>query len=255
MNDFMTHDFQVEKIVFATYVAPNSGNHLHKNRESHGLALHIAGDKNYIFEGTQAVRVKKNSIVYMPKHSNYVVDVFEVGGCYAINFDIPEPISFAPFSFDVKNTHTFLEAFKQTNTLWKTKPLGFQMKCKAELYNILFHMQREFELAYTPTTQSVILRPAIEYIHSHYTEGNLSIGRLAILCSISEPYFRKLFLSTYGISPLKYINALKLSRAKELIKSGLYSVHEVCELAGYQDDAYFSREFKKATGVPPSAYK
>ena len=255
MKDFMLHDFNVEKVVFATYVAPNTGNHLHKNRASHGLALYISGEKNYVFEGSQTIHVKKNSIIYMPKHSNYVVDSFEEGGCYAINFDISEPIFSDPFAFDVKNMHTFLDSFKQANALWKTKPPGYHMKCKAELYNILFNMQREYELGYTPTTQSAILHPAVEYIHSHYTEGNLSIGKLSILCGISEPYFRKLFFKNYGVSPLKYIAQLKLSRSKELIESGLYPVHEVAALSGFQNECYFSREFKKHFGSAPSKLK
>ena len=129
------------------------------------------------------------------------------------------------------------------------------MKCKSELYSILFHMQREYELGYTPTTQSGILRPALEYIHNHYTEGNLGISKLANLCGISEPYFRKLFLRSYGVSPLKYIAQLKLARAKELIESGLYPIHEVAALSGFQNECYFSREFKHHFGSAPSKFK
>ncbi|MBQ8232699.1 MAG: helix-turn-helix domain-containing protein [Lachnospiraceae bacterium] len=50
----------------------------------------------------------------------------------------------------------------------------------------------------------------------------------------------------------KYINNLKISRAKELLSSGMYTVTQAAEMSGYTDVSHFSREFKKATGAAPS---
>ena len=54
-----------------------------------------------------------------------------------------------------------------------------------------------------------------------------------------------------GVSPLAYINSLKITRAKELLLSGMYTVTEVAFMSGYSDISHFSREFKKSTGVSP----
>ena len=45
-----------------------------------------------------------------------------------------------------------------------------------------------------------------------------------------------------------------MTRAEELLKSQFYTVREVCFLSGYNDESYFSREFKKRFGITPSEY-
>lgn len=97
--------------------------------------------------------------------------------------------------------------------------------------------------------------PAIKYIHSNYVNEKINISKLAVLCNISETTFREIFNATLGTSPVKYINNLKLSRAAELLKSNMYSVHEAMEMSGFQDEAYFSRAFKKHFGVPPKEFQ
>lgn len=61
-----------------------------------------------------------------------------------------------------------------------------------------------------------------------------------------------LFGSFFGVSPIKYINALKLARAEELLSSQMYSVTEAAQMSGYTDMSHFSREFKKHTGMSPT---
>lgn len=256
MEAFMKYDFNIEKILVACCVAPGTGKPVHINRPSHGLAIYTGGECYFDFDGKK-IHVKKNDLIYLPKHSNYTVQSISqdmTGKCYAINFDITEQTDFQPFVIRIKNTNGFFGWFKQAELAWRTKSSGFQMECKANLYNILFTLRKEFELGYVSKNISVIIEPATTYIHENYTNGNINIAYLADLCGISETYFRRIFKKTKGISPLKYINDLKISRAKELISSCMYSISDVAELSGFYDEAYFSREFKKATGLCPSDY-
>ena len=255
MLQFMSHNFQVRAIAQATSVPPDQRNHLHKNRPFHGLALHMGGKKLYRFTDYPAVPANNCCIIYLPKGSSYDVDVSEGSLCYAINFDLFESLAFHPFCFEVKNLHSFLPLFKEADSVWVHKPAGYQMKCKAIVYEILFLMQKEFESGYAPNSYRRQLHPAVEYIHSHYTENDLNIGRLASLCHISQSYFRKLFSLCFDTSPLKYINRLRFERAGELLESGFYSVSQVAELTGFQSECYFSREFKAQFGVSPSKYR
>ena len=78
---------------------------------------------------------------------------------------------------------------------------------------------------------------------------------LASLCNMSEVLFRRNFKNSTGLSPLKYINNLKISRAKELLSVGMCSVSEAATLSGFHNECYFSREFKKHTGMSPVEYK
>ena len=256
MNNFMNYDFNITDIRLAIFVKQGMDAPVHKNRTLHGLAINIdPNNKTYMFSGGKIILVAQNEIIYLPKGSNYTVSSVRSGNCYAINFDFSENISFEPFTFKAKNAPAFIKEFEKATELWKNKSTAFNMQCKGILYNIISMMQNEHALKYISRSTSNIITPAIEYIKENYTNDDITISQLADMCGISEDYFRKIFKTSFSVSPRKYINELKLSYAKELILSGMYTVTEAAELSGYTDISYFSREFKKAFNTCPAAYK
>ena len=259
MKNFMNYDFNITNIGIAIYVKPEAVVRAHKNRALHGISINLSQNsddvKKYIFDDNKTVLVGQNEIIYMPKGSNYTVCSKTSGNCYAINFDISENIDFEPFSFKLKNAPAFIKAFEKATNLWENKNAAFHMQCKAILYNILSMMQSEYNSKYMAHSTANLIAPAVEYIKNNYTNENICIPKLSAMCDISEDYFRKIFKNTFGISPRKYINELKISYAKELITSEMYTVTEAAELSGYTEMSFFSREFKKAFGVCPNDYR
>ena len=75
-----------------------------------------------------------------------------------------------------------------------------------------------------------------------------------INCVLTLFYHMKIFKSIYGITPLKYINNLKMERAMELLDSRVYSITEAAFMSGYTDLCKFSKDFKNKTGLSPSKY-
>lgn len=252
MKTFMKVDFNIDRIIVACFVAAGTGNTIHKDRPGHGLAINLDGEKTYNFSDGRHVTVGKNEIVYLPKHSSYSVVSETNGDCYAINFDMCDDVVFSPFCVPAKNCTEFIRCFRNANNAWKLKKNGYVMKCKSELYDIIYLMKQEYFNEYIPKNKSDIILPAVGYIHENYTFGVISVSHLAEMCNITPEYFRRIFNSIYGISPLKYINNLKLSRARELVESGMCSVGDAALMSGYSDMSHFSREFKKAYGVSPS---
>ena len=254
MDTFMQYDFNINQIITACFVPAGTGKTLHQNRPSHGVALHIAGLKKYRFSDGNVYITKPNSIIYLPKDSTYEVSVSEPGDCYAINFDIPDDVSFAPFVLPIRNHLAVLDYFKTAQKTWTQRKSGCTLKCKSELYNILYAMQQEYAGDYLPKTKSDMIRPAVDYIHQNYTTELLQISALADMCGITPEYFRSIFKKAYGVSPLHYINHLKLTHAKELMESGMYTVTTAAFQSGFSDLSHFSREFKKAVGLAPNEY-
>ena len=58
-----------------------------------------------------------------------------------------------------------------------------------------------------------------------------------------------------GMTPMQYITFLRITRAKELLRSTDYSIQEISSMVGYENPLYFSRIFKKQTGYSPSEYR
>ena len=123
-----------------------------------------------------------------------------------------------------------------------------------KLWIALAQTEKELGLSYVGKGKQLLIAPAVEYIHKNYTKASLSVEELAKICEISPEYFRSIFKNHFGASPIKYINNLKIERAKELISSGLYSISEAANLSGFADPCHFSREFKKTVGISPSLY-
>ncbi len=253
MKKFFEYNFNIEKIVLACYVPKGEGDAIHKDRASHGLALHLSGSKKYIFEGKNVLYTGKGDIIFMPERSNYVVEAQSPGDCYAINFKIADTVSFEPFVFNISDL--VADKFKSAEKAFRLKSSGYEMQCKANLYSIICFMLGEYEKKYVPKATEKIIEPAIEYIHRNYTSENINVEYLANLCGISTTYLRNIFLKCKNTTPIKYINDLKLSRAKELIVSDYYSVPKIAELSGFGDESYFCRYFKKTTGMTATEYK
>jgi len=70
--------------------------------------------------------------------------------------------------------------------------------------------------------------------------------------NIGYSYFRKMFKQYTGIAPVQYHLDLKIRRARDLLISSELSIKEIAYQAGFHSIHYFSRCFKKKTGVSPS---
>lgn len=101
------------------------------------------------------------------------------------------------------------------------------------------------------------MRPITEaknYIQEHYKES-LKLEEVSRVIGFNATYFSTVFKKETGKSFLDYLTEVRMSKAKQLLCRGDLSVNDVAEEVGYQDLKYFSKLFKKATGISPSEYK
>ncbi len=93
-----------------------------------------------------------------------------------------------------------------------------------------------------------------EFISNHYTE-EIDLDACALRCNLSRSRFTHLFTKTVGTSPLQYQQQMRLEQACELLRSSSLSVNEISDTVGFKDALYFSRLFKKRTGMTPTDYR
>jgi AraC family transcriptional regulator, arabinose operon regulatory protein len=94
----------------------------------------------------------------------------------------------------------------------------------------------------------------VDYMHREIARP-LSMGDLAALINLSPSRFRMLFAAQTGIAPLRYLQRLRLRRARLLVERTFLSVKEVMALVGYNDPSHFARDFRREHGAPPSALR
>ena len=243
----------ITEISVAVYVAPNTGKHIHKNRPFHGFVLNDSEViRDYCFNDGYVMRTEGNSLFYLPKGSSYHVEQIQNGGCYAINF--AADISDEPFCVTLRKADQQRHNFKAATDAWKSKDSLCVALAMRAVYDSVCNLKKELHKQYVPKTQLSIIGPAIDVIDQQFADNSLNISYLASLCGISEVYFRKLFLNSFGVSPKEYIIQKRIDYAKILLKSGSFSVSEIATLCGYTEPCHFSREFTKRVEIPPSQY-
>ncbi|MFR0942762.1 MAG: response regulator [Butyricicoccus sp.] len=92
------------------------------------------------------------------------------------------------------------------------------------------------------------------YISAHYGE-QLSLDQLAQQFYLSSSYLSRLFKRETGTTLTTYLQNVRIEAAKNLLRTTALKSYEVAERVGINDPVYFSRIFKKITGLKPKDYR
>ena len=216
-------------------------------------------------------------IIYLPKNSKYTcifsridgnkellkkVDNFYVNGknefqkefnAINVRFDIVndenEDIIFSKELFKIKNFKNAYPYFHYlASSFAESKPSPNKIRIK--LYQLLNNLSDYIKESSNQNKYSLIVS-TLEKIEK-LDMNELTVQKLTEISGLSPSRFRCLFCEYTGISPIKYIEEIKINRAKILLKSGELSVSDVSHLIGIDDPAYFSRFYKKITGRKPT---
>jgi AraC-like DNA-binding protein len=75
------------------------------------------------------------------------------------------------------------------------------------------------------------------------------------LSGLSERIFSRRFVKATGMSPLDYVQALRLEEAKQILETEDLLVEAVALEVGYQDNGFFGRLFRRKVGMTPAQYR
>lgn len=160
-----------------------------------------------------------------------------------------------PFSTVNRLSHArrFLEQFKTIHKIWEEKDFGYIIHAKAMAQILVFELVKELSNRNRHSVSDMQIQEAKTYIDNNYNTP-IRIEDLARHCGYSPSHFRKKFNELYGISPVSYINRIRVEKAKQMLKSSFYQNEEIAKLVGFSSSYYFCRVFKKLTGLTPKQY-
>lgn len=95
---------------------------------------------------------------------------------------------------------------------------------------------------------------ATNYFNEHYNE-NINIAEYAASRNMSTSWFIRNFKLYNKTTPLNYILSIRIANAQNLLETTKYNITEIAAITGYDNPLYFSRLFKKQTGLSPSEYR
>ena len=198
----------------------------------------------------RSLHIKDNSVCFFPAHLDYTrnstVDEFIV-----IHFNSFDYFSKSIAFFYPPKPEEIAPLFREILDCWTKKETGYRYRCTALLYTIFAKIREQYP---APSRYDPRIEKGVLYIKENFTRVDLSVTDAAEVCNISEVYFRKLFKKQFGVSPKTYIINARIKYAVNLIESGYYSLSEIAEMCGFEDYKYFSSQFHRIKGVPPSKY-
>ena len=97
------------------------------------------------------------------------------------------------------------------------------------------------------------VRRVTEYLLGHYTE-KVTLEELAAVACMNKYSLLRLFTKTEGITPYRYLETIRIGKAKELLAQDLEPA-EVALMTGFSDQSHFSKFFKEVIGLTPGQYR
>ncbi len=105
------------------------------------------------------------------------------------------------------------------------------------------------------TNISAVVQSVLNNINNNYSDFSLTLNSIADEVRVSASYLSNKFKEEVGINFIKYLNGLRIKKAKELLHDITLKVFMVSDRVGYEDVRYFSRIFRKYTGYTPTEYQ
>ncbi len=233
-----------------------------------GFVFCVEGVGEFRFDGEKEPFVlKPGQLIFLPANSAYTVCApqGERFRHITVNFHVTE-VTYEKGSFiagifeggkvyasSLNAASGFRNILDRLLSVWHTKNYGFAVLAKSMVYELTYQYFSDVGQSHAMTESYRRLLPAKMVLDERFAE-DISIKELSDLCGFSETHFRRLFTATFGISPLSYRIGKRIQAAKDLLLTGDYPVSVVAETVGFDDANYFSRIFRKQTGMSPGSF-
>ena len=99
-----------------------------------------------------------------------------------------------------------------------------------------------------------VISKAVAYVKSNYMRA-LTLSEVAGYVFLSPSYFSKIFKREMNCYFKDYVNYIRVEKSKVLLLSDNMSLVDIADNAGFYDQSYFNKVFKKITGVTPKKFR
>lgn len=98
------------------------------------------------------------------------------------------------------------------------------------------------------------IRKALLYIANHYNQP-LTIAKVSEIVGLSSNHFSALFQKVVGMKFHEYLCRIRVEESKMLLLTSDYSLTDIAIAAGFPDQSYFCKVFKRIVGLPPGQFR
>lgn len=144
----------------------------------------------------------------------------------------------------LKINNQFLKSLQQINDL---DSLCYKLQETVEVFT-------ESMFNYIPSKNYELMKKAMLFISNNFSD-NITLEDVANHVHLNPAYFSSLFKQSAGSSFKEYLNMVRIEESKRLLANTDYSIIDIAIATGFEDQSYFSKVFKKYTGLTPKQYR
>ena len=227
------------------------------DQDYHIVALILGGSAKYR-ANKKSFTVQKGDVLFFHQGTHYTARVTssEPWEHIVIAFRTQESADSLPVEGATRVSHgrRFEDLFRQIYEIWSQCGFGYKIQSKATLHQILFSLLQE-NVSHLMGKNSALqaLKEAADYVERCYRD-KITVEELAELSGYSPSHFSRLFTRVYDTSPIQYVNQVRIMHAKNLLRTGQYTIAQIAQECGFSNVYYFSRCFKQITGTTPAKW-
>lgn len=150
----------------------------------------------------------------------------------------------APTDSVLKLNNLFLQNLQEIKTV---ETLCFKLQEIVETFS-------ESVFNYIPSKNNEIIKTAMQFISQHFNDS-LNLNTIANHVHLHPAYFSSIFKQSTGSTFKEYLNMVRIEESKRLLSNTNISIIEIAIATGFEDQSYFTKVFKKYTGITPKQYR
>lgn len=236
-----------------------------RGRVDYQLLYVAAGKAHFFFDDgkTDTVVQAGNMVLYRPgemqKYIYFAEEHPEVFWVHFTGYDVHAILEFYGFEegrrvYRTGTSPEYKRLFRQMiQELQLCKPL-YEEVLASILNHIFILMKRQMEDRSTSSNVQNEIEEAVQYFIANYNQ-EIVIEDYAERQHMSVSWFIRNFKRYTSLTPVQYIQSIRLANAQSLLETTAHNVSEIAAIVGYDNPLYFSRLFKKQFGMSPLQYR
>ncbi len=245
-------DYYISKQVFSKPQTPE------RTTSNYEIELYTLAENISVVNGTRYRQKAGNVLVAKPGDKRYSIGSFE---CFCVHFSCGDPdiravldtlptVSAPADTEDIQRILKNLPASHAMNGSAKQLYLHGNV---AELISVLANAEtKRYRGKYDRYLPSVF--SACRYIEENFG-SRITLADISASANLSPGFFHAVFKEIKNTTPAEYLSALRIRRAKALLRESSLPLSEIAVECGFGSQGYFNYVFKNKTGLTPKGYR
>ena len=240
-------ELSTSKHIFNNYHFCRGNSNQRKTR----VGVIIKGSGTYIYLNKK-LNVSEGDIVFIPEniycysewHGDPLIEVVYLS-CFMHYEDYKYGAQILDVGEDIKN-----------DILQISELLSRDLLERLEAYSRFYKLLQTVIVCMKPLEAEIdtTLQSAIEYVTKNW-DRDVSVADIAKNCCVSESTIYHLFQKNLGLTPIRFVNSIRINIALEHLENNNYSVSRISELVGFHSENHFRKVFTDLTGTTPLKFR